>query len=320
MTAKETYNELCGAEGCDVPLFLQYWWMDTVCCGKEWDVALVYDNQGQVIGAMPYLIASRMGMRYVLQPQLTQYNGPWYHYPEGMDESRRLSFERMVADQLLAQLDKLHLAYYQQNFSPAVTDWLPFYWQGYSQTTRYTYRIDDISNMDQVFARFDSHYRQKKILQAEKQLTADTDISPECFADYHAAYWKQRGASDLLTKEFIVRVCWAAIERGQGVIMAARDHEGTLQGARFVVWDSHSAYSLLSALNYGQHPNGTSAYLFWQLLQYLQGKTRAFDFEGSMDKNIEQSYRLYGASQHPYFQISKCRNPLFGLLLRLKRR
>ena len=293
--------------------------MEAVCHGKHWDVALAYDTQGQVTGALPYLIEQRMGMRYVLQPQLTQYNGPWYRYPEGLDGNPRLTFERSVADQLLSQLDKLRLSYYQQNFAPSVTDWLPFYWQGFKQTTRYTYRIEDISDMEQVFARFDSHHRQKKITQAAKQLSSDTDMTPEAFADYHSAYWKQRGAGDLLSKEFIVRVCKAAIGRGQGVIMSARDSEGTLQGARFVVWDSQSAYSLLSALNYGQHPNGTSGFLFWQLLQYLQGKTRAFDFEGSMDKNIEQSYRLYGARQTPYFQVSKCRNPLFGILLRMKR-
>ena len=78
MNNKETYKHLCETEGCAIPLFLQYWWMDTVCSGKQWDVALARDTQGHITAAMPYLIGSKMGLRYVLQPQLTQYNGPWY--------------------------------------------------------------------------------------------------------------------------------------------------------------------------------------------------------------------------------------------------
>ena len=52
--------------------------METVCCGKQWDVALAHNDDGAVIGAMPYLIGSKLGLRYIVQPQLTQYNGPWY--------------------------------------------------------------------------------------------------------------------------------------------------------------------------------------------------------------------------------------------------
>ena len=74
--------------------------------------------------------------------------------------------------------------------------------------------------------------------------------------------------------------------------------------ARFVVFDSHCAHSLLSALR-PNHPNGTSPMLFWQIIQQLSTRTHAFDFEGSMDPGIEQSYRLYGAQQVPYFRITK---------------
>ena len=46
--------------------------MDAVCEGKEWDVALAYDNE-RLLAAMPFLIRHRFGMNYVLQPELTQF-------------------------------------------------------------------------------------------------------------------------------------------------------------------------------------------------------------------------------------------------------
>lgn len=270
--------------------------MEAVCADKQWDVLLATDKGGAIVAALPYLIGSKLGLRYVVQPQLTQSGGPWFR-PDTMDN------EMQAARQLIDQLKRLHLAYYQQNFSPLVTNWLPFYWAGYRQTTRYTYRIPDISDPQQVFARFDASRRQRQIHRLEGKLHP-IDVTPRQFVDFHIDYWQSRGRKDLLSDRFMLRIIQTATERRQGLLMGLADDEGTLQGARFVVYDDRCAYSLLSALRPG-HPNGTSAMLFWQIINRLSGTTQAFDFEGSMDQGIELSYRLYGATQIPYFRISK---------------
>ena len=108
MIAKEQYKALCETEGSAIPLFLQYWWMEAVCEGKRWDVLLVHDRQGNPLAAMPYLISSKMGLRYVLQPQLTQFNGPWYS--AAVDS---LEAEMEAGQQLAAQVKGLRLVYFQ---------------------------------------------------------------------------------------------------------------------------------------------------------------------------------------------------------------
>lgn len=50
--------------------------MESVCCGKRWDVLLA-ERDGRICGALPFLCGSKFGMRYVLQPQLTMFTGPW---------------------------------------------------------------------------------------------------------------------------------------------------------------------------------------------------------------------------------------------------
>ena len=321
MTNKEKYRILCETEGARIPLFLQYWWMDCVCYGKEWDVALAtLPGNNSVCAALPYLIGKRMGMRYVLQPQLTQFNGPWFNYPEReMNELDRLDFEEKASEQLIFYLKSLKLAYYKQCFSPLATNWAPFYNRGFAQTTRYTYRIPDIANLDTVFSNFDIPRRQKKIRKAELSLHVDEGLSPEAFADFHTDYWRSRGQKDLLSRDFIVRVCSTAIARNQGLILALRDNENVLRASRFVVFDSNSAYSLLSALSPDGHDNGASPLLFWEIIKRLSGRTQSFDFEGSMVPSIAFSYQLYGAVQTPYFEVSKSNSPLFSLLLKLKK-
>ena len=66
MTNKELYRQLCETEGSRIPLFQQYWWMETVCEGKEWDV-LLSQKESRIEGALPYLIGYRMGLRFIVQ-------------------------------------------------------------------------------------------------------------------------------------------------------------------------------------------------------------------------------------------------------------
>ncbi len=290
--------------------------METVCKGKNWDVALAFDG-ARLLGAMPFLFGRRCGMTYILEPQLTQYSGPVYFYPEALSYSKRLEFEKVVVRQLLDGVEKLQPAYFLQNFSPEVTNWLPFYWAGYKQTTRYTYRIADIRDPEKVFAGFDTEKRQRKIHRYEDTTTVRFDMLPMDFARFHNEYWSGKGSEDKLSAEFIARVCAAAIERGNGTIASLHDADGRLLVARFVLFDSRCAYSLMSAQNNSLHKSGHSETLFWAIIKYLSNKTVSFDFEGSMDEGVEYFYRSFGAVQTPFFEISKCNSRLFALLLKL---
>lgn len=282
--------------------------MEAVCQGKQWDVLLAKDEAGRIVAALPYLIGSKLGVRYVLQPQLTQYNGPWFR-PD-CDESA-------AAASLMQQLRALRLAVYRQCLSPAVG--LPAGWAQFRSTERRTYRIEDISDLQQVFGAFDKSRRQRQIRRAEKVLSPAEDLTPEAFADFHAAYWQSRGEKDLLSRQFIIGVVSAALRRGQGVLLGLRDSGGELRAARFVAFDENCAYALLSALHPVRHPNGASALLFWLIMQRLSGRCRSFDFEGSMDAGIAYSYSLYGAQPTTYYEVEHCPNPILRILLNHKK-
>ena len=279
--------------------------METVCHGKQWDVALAHDDSGNITAALPYLRGKKLGIRYIVQPQLTQYNGPWYR--QGADHN--------YADiQLRAHIRHLRLALFLQNFAPGLTELDG--WKEYTRTPRVTYRLEDISDPQRLFDHFDKSRRQRQIRRAEKTLAPDWNLTPEAFAQFHQAYWQQRGKKDLLSQDFMVRVIATAKAREQGLLLGLRDGEGTLQGARFVAFDDNCAYALLSALH-PEHPNGTSAMLFWLILQELSGRCHSFDFEGSMDEKIAFSYSLYGAQPTTYYQLMCCPNAILSKLLKL---
>ena len=90
MTKKEIYSEWTKLSGnADLPIFMQSWWLDAVCAGKEWDVMLYpadADSADKVVAAMPYLIRKRLGVKFVIMPQMTQIGGMTELMSEGVTE------------------------------------------------------------------------------------------------------------------------------------------------------------------------------------------------------------------------------------------
>ncbi|MBQ0015495.1 MAG: GNAT family N-acetyltransferase [Bacteroidales bacterium] len=304
-----------------IPIFQQYWWMEVVCSGKQWDVALVMQGD-KVLGALPYLIGSKCGMRYIVQPQLTQFNGPWYNYEaleSPISESHRLRFECEVANKLIDSLSSLHLTCYQQCFSPTVTNWLPFYWRGFRQSTRYTYRIENIENPDLVFQSFDVHERQRKITRNKERLQIVETHDAAWFAQFHADYWNRKGKQELLPFDLVVRVANEAIARHQGALLRLENEWHQAVAAAFVIYDSNQAHLQMTAYSHDYYKSDHVTLLIWQLIQWLSSRTKAFDFEGSMIRGKEYFNRSFGTCQTPYFMVCRYANPLISFMMRNRR-
>ena len=305
---KEVYRQLCETEGSGIPLFQQYWWMDTVCRGKRWDVILCFDGD-RVVGSMPFLYGSRLGMKYIVQPQLTPWCGPWVR--QGIDGEAKQAVLARLADGLRDRKALLLM----QNFPPETTDALPFTSRGFRSVSRFTYRflpIPEPSTLRSVAAK----ERRKGVDVVENTYSLDRQVGVEEFADFHIAYWERRSGRDLLGREFILRVCNTALSRGQGMLYGLRNQDGTLMASRFVVFDDRCAYSLLSALHADALRNSMTL-LVWKMIEDLYECTQAFDFEGGMDPGIGHFYHSFGTEQTPILCIYRSLIPCGKKLLHL---
>ena len=280
--------------------------METVCEGKQWDVQFSEDG---ICGAMLFLYGKKFGLKYTLQPQLTPWCGPWV--VPGLDEKTR----RYTIAALAAAMRRRHFALYMQCLPPGMADWQPFQEAGFKHTTRYTYRFDPLPEPS-ALRNLAAKERRKGIEAVEKAYTVDRNVGVDEFADFHISYWERRSGKDLLNREFIQRVCSTALGRGQALLYGLRDKEGTLMAARFVVFDSHCAYSLLSALHAGALRNSMTL-LVWTMLADLHGRTKAFDFEGGMDPGIGHFYHSFGTTKTEIPCIYRSRIPFGKKLLHL---
>ena len=303
MSNKLLYKQLC-EENPQIPLFSQHWWMEAVCVGKKWDVLFVRDANGKIIASMPFLINKKWGLRYIIQPSFAQTNGIWINYPERQTENERLSYEKKICNSIISQLDKLKLAFFLQHFHFSFTNWLPFYWKGFSQTTRYTYRIPDISDLDSIFSGF-SNPKKRQVRKAEKELEVSFNLTPEEFYEYKNLSLVPKGEKNEYPKALFLSCYNAALLKNRGIIIAIKDRSDHFHTGAFIVWNEHSAYYLTAFVNPAFRSSGASSLIVWESLKYLSGKTKSFDFAGSMIESVEDSNRSFGAIQTPYFRIRR---------------
>ena len=302
----------------EIPLFLQAWWLDAVCTpeNKKWDVWIYYEGN-DIVATMVFHTYKKLGFTFLTQPQLTQHSGIWINYPSNISTNRKYSLEKRICDFFIGQIEQAHIHYYQQCWHYKQTNWLPFYWHHFTQTTRYTYRIENISDTEKVFQNFNDS-KKKNIRRAAKTCSITYDIKPVDFYNFQCKQLAVKNQTNVLSKQLVTHVINESIRSNHGFLIGANNEEGKLIAALFIVYDQNSAYDLISAIDMEYQSTGASSLLVWEAIKKVSSLTKVFDFEGSMIESVEHSFRKFGAIQTPYHCITKEYSRLCSTLLKLK--
>lgn len=301
MTARESYRRLCASEP-TIPLFSKDWWLDAVC-DDAWDVCIVQSADGNVVATMPYQVSRAHGLVLISDPALTQTLGPWIRAVPSK-QSTKLAREKELMFALIDQLPSFSA--FSQNWHYTVQNWLPFYWRGFEQTTRYTYAIQGLEDLDAVFNNFSSSYR-NKIRKADKIVSVHRGLSLEAFYRINSMTFERQGKTIPYSLDFLAKQDDALSKRGAREIFYAQDSGGAIHSALYLVWDDMSSYVHLVGENPQLRSSGAGIRVIWEAIRYTRQELglNRFDFEGSMIESVEQVRRDCGAVQVPYFSISK---------------
>lgn len=281
-------------------VFQQPWWLDATAPGA-WDAVEIEEN-GRVVARLPFVFKKRLGLRVLGQPQLTQSLGPWIERPLGETPAKRLSREKDLYAKLIAKLPRFDV--FQQNFAPDVSNWLPFYWEGFSQTTRYSYVLDGIRDEDRTYAGISKSGRQT-IRHAQKSIEVQVSEDVETVLDLAAKTFGRQNSSLPYDPDLLRRIDDAARRFAFRRAVIGRDREGNVHSAAYVVGDQRRAYLLVSGIDPEHRRAGSGNLVHWQAIREAASFTDTFDFEGSMMEPIEDFYRKFGPRQSPYSSVSK---------------
>lgn len=298
---KKLYRDLCNAES-SIPHYCRDWWLDIVCGSGQWDVALV-NKKGTIYAAMPYFIRRQFGITIITMPPFTQSLGPWFNKLEG-SYTTILSRQTEYMNTLIEQLPEFDD--FTMGLSPNCSNWLPFYWNNFKQSTAYTYIIPDITDQDKIWQGLHASKR-KNIKKASNIVSVKWDLSAEDFYNNHAMTLKKQGATISYSKDLFICMHQEGYKRDAAKTIYALDENNNLHAALFVVWDDIRGYDLISTIDPDYRNSGAASLLIYEVIKWLSQEkgVREFDFEGSMIASVEASFRHMGAHQCPYFIIRK---------------
>ena len=308
---KSEYKKYC-KQDLDIPIFLQDWWLDIVCKNGYWNVVISKNKNNEIIGVLPFFVKRFFGFKVIQMPPLTPFCGIWLKYPSNIfKESSKISFEKKVMNDLIDQLPKT--IYYAQRHPIELKNWLPFYWKGFEQTTRYTYRIKNPIDIEIALSNFKDNTR-NTIVKAKRivNITESSDVN--LFYQLNRLSFERQSKSVPYTLKLIEELDNALSKRKQRKILIATDQNGHHHAAIYLVWDSKTVYNLMMGADTKLRNSGAVQLLLFEGIKFASSTKRNFDFEGSMMPNIEPVFRRFGGSLTPYFKIYKASNIFFKVL------
>lgn len=305
MENKEKYSLLCKNEP-SIPIFSRDWWLDSVA-GDSWDVILV-EKGDQIVASMPFVKKTPYGLSVLSHPLLTQNLGPWLR-PSKAKYAKRLSQEKELLNKLFSQLPDF--SHFQQNWHYTRTNWLPLFWLGYEQTTRYTYRIENLASADEIWSGIEANIRTdiRKASNREGVIVRN-DLDLDSFLTLNEKVFTRQDIAMPYTKEFVRRLDDAAAQNNARKIFIAEDEQGRHHAGVYLIWDDNTAYYLMGGSDPDLRNSGATSLCMWEAIQFAATVTKSFDFEGSMIEPVERFFRGFGATQTPYFTISKTNSKL----------
>ena len=191
-----------------------------------------------------------------------------------------------------------------QAFHPNLSNWLPFYWSGFRQTTRFTYVLDDLTDLDRIWQGISDSARGSIRKTQQTGLTVVPCGIEEVFRCECLSYARQ-GRTPPHSESLLKGIYHAAKEHDSGACFAVVDRGGMVHSALLLVWDRNRTYYLVAGTDGELKKSGANSLGVWEAIQFAARRSRAFDFAGSVVEGVERFNRSFGAKQVPYNYVMK---------------
>lgn len=305
MTNKEIYQRFVRLN--DVPVYSQPWWMDAICGEENWNVWL-YQKGDEVLAAMPYYMEQRGNYRYITKAPLTQNNGIIFQHDKGAKLQKRASLEEKVIDAAVQWLQTQDLDVYEQQYPHTFTNWQPFFWNKFKCILRYTYIIEDTSDLNRVMQGYSAKLR-NDIKKGQRNTAVIVPLEPDVFFREHEKIFAKQGLPCPFSYELWMRLFQACEANNSGTTLCCKNDAGKITSVAFFVWDKDYVYLLMGGAIPEFSSENSFAYLVHKGIALASEKGLGFDFEGSMIRRIAKAFRDYGGVPMPYYRIRKIYNP-----------
>ena len=267
-------------------VFEQPWWLNIVAPDK-WGEVFVKED-GEIVARMPYVLDGG----HIKMPPMTQTLGPWIkpEYRAFQPGNTQLSKQKELIYELLKQLPK-HRSF-NMAFDSANEYILPYRWLGFRYVPTFSYRINDLHNVEAVYSDFNKTAK-KNIKYARNKASFVTSPTPEmmmALLDKTFAAQRRRNPGNANDQR---RIMERAIDRGNGKLIVVEDAEHHLHSGAFLLFDEKVCYYLVGGSDPAYRSSGAQSLVLWEAIQFASKVSGKFDFEGSNVEGIENFFRQF---------------------------
>ncbi len=281
-------------------VYCRAWWLEAVAPG-QYEI-LVLREGGRIVAGMPLVTRREYGLDHVYMPRQTQTFGLLLPAPTGSNYEKTLTREMALQTEVVRALPPF--ATFQMRFHYSYTNWLPFYWAGYRAVTHYTYVIEDLTDLDAVFARLGKNKR-GDVRRAQRHVTVHEDLDPDEFYSCHVTTMEKLGKKISYTRQLFRRICEGGYANHNAKTWYAIDAEGNMHAALYVCFDNHASNWLIMPVDPDFRKSGAGTLLIWTSIEHAARHCERYDYEGSTIPGVEASVRKMAGVQKPYFVITK---------------
>jgi hypothetical protein len=281
-------------------IFHKYKWLESF---KDYSFKiLVCTHKHVIIAGMPLPYTIRFHLKFGVNPPFTPYQGIIFKATESK-YVRKLSFEKAVS-RLLAEKAKNSLPYFRYCFHYNFVDAQPLIWAGFSVTPNYTYILNLESSSETILENMEKTAR-NRIKRALKYNLEFCDATITDIVDLTFLTYARKGQQPPYSRQRYQEYWEGFSKIGKIKAIIAKDHNELIAGGA-IVYDTKSAYYLVGGVNQSRNFSGIGQLALWNLIEYSKSiGLENFDFEGSMNENIEQFFRHFGGRLTQRYTIYK---------------
>lgn len=280
-------------------VFSKTWWLSATT-NNNFEICIC-EGDGEIFSGMSLPFYKSRSIR---MPMLTQSLGILFVEKPDTKLQKKLTNQKEQTNQIFevinGEINKIDI-----NFHYNYYYWLPLFWLGLEQTTRYTYIIDYKDfNEDEYFIGLSKGHKWviNKARRNNKLSIVELNDIDAFYAEAEKTY-ARKGVAIGYSLEQLKHLDAVLQANNARKIFAIKDDEENIHAVNYYIYDKNEVYYWLGASDEKLRDSGAHTYLIWHAIKYFSDKTKRFNFGGSMMEEVEKNFRNFGATPTPYFRI-----------------
>lgn len=295
--------------------FLKKEWLDNYS-ERQLKVACILNKNNELIGTFFYYQFQKAAFKFIIPPPFTPHISLFYQNPATSIVGKH-SFDKDILSLIADYFKNTGVHYVKLNLPESIIDTQAFIWKGYQSVNRYTYLIDLLKNEDELMTNLSSEKR-KSISKAQKdgleikEVTENKDIVYDLII-------KSLSRQEIAKNLSVIKSVILKYSNPSNSFAFVAYHQGKPAASSFCVYNQERAIYMFGGFDEQNKHHGAGVSCMWNsILKAKQLGLTYFDFEGSMNQDIERYFREFGGRLVPVYEVEFSKFPV-KQLMRLKK-